>query len=125
LKKLIERGLSIKDYGILTCDLLKQIDMIQEIIKNRQDEVELIWDYEPVDFKFKKLGMKKLLLFDLDETLIHVERIDDPTYQSLVKGPQNNAPKVEIKVMEPETNTEIVVSFYIRPFTMQCLKQAN
>ena len=27
-----------------------------------------------IDFKFKKKGFKKLLLFDLDETLIHIWR---------------------------------------------------
>jgi predicted HAD superfamily phosphohydrolase YqeG len=29
---------------------------------------------ERIDFKFKKPGFKKLLILDLDETLIHVKR---------------------------------------------------
>ena len=31
-------------------------------------------DQQKIDFKFKKKGFKKLLIFDLDETLIHVKR---------------------------------------------------
>lgn len=46
--------------------------MVKEIVERQR--IEKIKDEEKIKLKFKKKGFKKLLLFDLDETLIHVKR---------------------------------------------------
>ena len=44
-----------------------------------QTEYQEFPDAQKIDFKFKKKGFKKLLLFDLDETLYHIWR--DPNQE--------------------------------------------
>lgn len=72
MSQLIEKGLPLKNYQQLTTDILHQVWMIKDILS------DLPYDPMPeerkINFKFKKPGCKKLLLFDLDETLIHLQR---------------------------------------------------
>jgi hypothetical protein len=46
--------------------------MVKELISGPKNRYELIPEEVKIKFKFKKKGFTKLLLFDLDETLIHV-----------------------------------------------------
>lgn len=48
--------------------------MIKDIIANQTSPIEPLPEDQKIKFKFKKKGFNKLLLFDLDETLIHVRR---------------------------------------------------
>lgn len=50
--------------------------MVKEITEKQKNKIERMKDEEKVKLKFKKKGFKKLLLFDLDETLIHVKRTE-------------------------------------------------
>ena len=67
-----------------------------------------------IELKFKKPGMKKLLIFDLDETLIHCLR---------TKTPQRT-PDVYLNI--PLANgTSQKYPFNVRPYTKQILTLAN
>ena len=71
-----------------------------------------------IDFKFKKKGFKKLLLFDLDETLIHIWG-RDPTQE------EGFHPDIQIPILDPETNEIEYFGLSIRPYVRDCLKYAN
>jgi hypothetical protein len=69
-----------------------------------------------VDFKFKKPGFDKLIIFDLDETLIHslIER-DDMEDSGGSDG--------DADLVDPDgDNTPRRHGFAIRPFALDCLK---
>ena len=68
--------------------------------------------------------MKKLLIFDLDETLIHVKRRLVGEDDGDDSG-SDFEPDVEIPVYDPHTEVNITASFSIRPFTKECLEFAN
>ena len=51
--------------------MFRQIDKIKWLIED--NEVTPMPQDKMIEFKFKKSGFKKLLIFDLDETLIHVK----------------------------------------------------
>jgi len=53
-------------------DMFKQIHMVKDILVNQVEPYKPIPQEGKMNFKFKKSGFNKLLLFDLDETLIHV-----------------------------------------------------
>jgi len=74
LAKILKKGLSVKEYMKMTGDIFKQIHMIKDIFENQDEPYLPLEEDEKMNFKFKKPGFKKLLLFDLDETLIHVKR---------------------------------------------------
>ena len=67
-----------------------------------------------------------MLLFDLDETLIHVKRTgygdDDDDDNS---NEECFEPEVEIPVFDPNTGIHISASFSIRPYARRCLAFAN
>jgi phosphoserine phosphatase len=74
----------------------------------------------------KKTGFKKLLIFDLDETLIHCEREEE-----LSEDPNEDedefkfVPEVYIDIMTPDSEEVVKTGFTIRPFALECLKAAN
>jgi len=74
--------------------------MIKDIFSNQKKEFEPLTDDQKIKFKFKKKGYKKLLLFDLDETLIHVKRkqygVDDSECTD-----DSFLPEVEIPILDP------------------------
>mgnify|MGYP001117285906 CR=1 FL=1 len=76
-------------------------------IKNQlQRDYEELPEFKKFDFKFKKQGFKKLLIFDLDETLIHVKRsIDDDGVQD-ENVDQGFEPEVEIEGIYDKTTGE-------------------
>ena len=67
-----------------------------------------------IDFKFKKKGMKRLLLFDLDETLAHCMRQEKPERPPDVR--------LDIKL---QSGKVIQAGFNIRPFTYKLLEAVN
>ena len=67
-----------------------------------------------VELKFKKAHCKKLLIFDLDETLSHCVRRPNP----------NLKPHVHIDVVDPKGITRRV-GFNIRPYTKEVLEFVN
>ena len=54
--------------------MFRQIYLVKELMKT--DYIELA-EEEKIPFSFKKPGFDKLVIFDLDETLIHVKRDKD------------------------------------------------
>jgi hypothetical protein len=57
----------------MTLRIYHSINFIKEI-----KELPTVPDSKRIDFKFKKPGFTKLIVFDLDETLIHTKRnLDD------------------------------------------------
>jgi TFIIF-interacting CTD phosphatase-like protein len=67
-----------------------------------------------VDLKFKKPHMKKVLIFDLDETLAHCVR----------KPREDMPPQVFLNVVDLRGQIRRV-GFNIRPFTQEVLEAAN
>lgn len=121
----------------MTLHIFHSINIIKQI-KERPE----IFDEQFVEFKFTKPGFKKLLIFDLDETLIHslIEREDlitDINNDQEVGGetPDNNNvlpsynfnPDIWIDLIDPEDSNHKVQKhgFSIRPYALDCLKQAN
>ena len=123
LTKILAKGLSVKEYSDLTSDMFIQLHMIKDIFENLEEPYEPIKQEEKIKFKFKKSGFKKLLLFDLDETLIHVKRsqIDADEYGS----EESFCPDIEIPIIDPNSHTAITASFSVRPFVKECLELAN
>lgn len=58
----------------LTGDMFRQLYMCKEIINNQVSTYKLLSKYEKLPIYAKKPGFNKLLVFDLDETLVHVDR---------------------------------------------------
>jgi CTD small phosphatase-like protein 2 len=67
-----------------------------------------------IDFKFKKKGVTKLLIFDLDETLAHCVRQEKPERPPDVR--------LDIKLQSGKT---LNAGFNVRPFTHQLLQAVN
>ena len=83
------------------------------------------------DFVFKKKGFKKLLIFDLDETLIHTKReeddVADKEYLVELYGEDfvNVIPDKYVDMTDPDTNTVIKSGFFIRPYLYDLLRAVN
>jgi hypothetical protein len=71
MKELVESPLKVSQYRQMTQDMFLQINKIKELM---QTEYHDLPEDSIIHFKFKKKGYKKLLIFDLDETLIHIWR---------------------------------------------------
>ena len=67
-----------------------------------------------VDLPFTKPGIKKLIIFDLDETLVHRVKNED------AKRKQD----VFVNIRLPSGNIA-PTGFNIRPYTIECLELAN
>lgn len=66
--------------------------------------------------------MKRLIIFDLDETLIHCQR------EELLEEDQSIdsfRPEIYIDIIAPETGESVKTGFTIRPYAIECLKAAN
>ena len=92
------------------------INMIKRI---RLPEIS---EEQKVPFKFKKEGFNKLIIFDLDETLIHCKR--EEYYEEIDYGETIFEPSESVNVTSPEGET-VATGFSIRPFALECLKKAN
>lgn len=83
-----------------------------------------------LNFKFKKEGFKKLLIFDLDETLIHSLRDQDENEEEFIYacGEESKMPKEMLQwvdITEPSTGETEKIGFYVRPFVQECLRAVN
>jgi CTD small phosphatase-like protein 2 len=67
-----------------------------------------------VDLPFTKPGIKKTIIFDLDETLAHCVRHENP----------NMPPDVHLDITTMSGKL-YKLGFNIRPFTRQCLEMVN
>jgi hypothetical protein len=102
----MQRGLEdshlpIKEYQKVVSDVFIQIAMVKDLLK-KYKYVERS-DDEKLDFRLKKPGFKKLLIFDLDETLIHVKRQDIPEESS--RDQKYFEPEVDLEVEDPYNET--------------------
>jgi Dullard-like phosphatase family protein len=100
--------------------------MVKYMLSDNHFSYQPLREEQKIKFKFKKPGFKKLLLFDLDETLIHVQRslIGDEEFENEGDQPFFE-PEVEIPVNDPYNNTFVRAGFSVRPFARQCLAFAN
>lgn len=102
--------------------MFRQIRLIKHLMQDNEGCEPLRPD-QKINFKFKKEGFKKLLLFDLDETLIHVKlntgANDD---QNNAAGDENFEPDIELPVYDLRTGElRTNASFSVRPYTKECL----
>ena len=89
----------------------------------KTDYIELA-EEQKIFFKFKKPGYDKLVIFDLDETLIHVKRDKDDIGMDDNNIDDDFEPEEEISVIDSD-GENIGASFSIRPFVKECLEFAN
>lgn len=75
-----------------------------------------------IDFKFKKDSAKKLIIFDLDETLIHCQREELLTEED---DAFKFNPDIWIDIETPFTGEVVKTGFTIRPYALECLREAN
>ena len=69
---------------------------------------------------------KKLLIFDLDETLIHCEREELLTESNDDTDDEFKfVPEIYIDIVTPESGEVVKTGFTIRPYALECLKMAN
>lgn len=66
------KSLVVSAYKEMTLRIFHSINFIKQL-----KEFPPIPESQKVDFKFKKPGFDKLLIFDLDETLIHTLRSEE------------------------------------------------
>lgn len=122
---LSDSPMKVSDYRKITRDMFRQIYLIKQLIED--NEVTELLDEQKIDFHFHKPGFKKLLLFDLDETLIHVKinqgANDD---QNNRVGDENFEPDIEIPIYDPVSQIYMTCAkFSVRPYTRECLAFAN
>ena len=67
-----------------------------------------------IELKLKKKGINKLLIFDLDETLAHCVRQENP----------NQPPDVRLNI-DTQSGKVLNVGFNIRPHTKEMLEEVN
>lgn len=89
------------------------------IIKQLDPEVYKV--EKSIDFKFKK-NRKKLVIFDLDQTLINLERELQPGEDFKTLIGESSIPLVWIDIVTPSTGECIKTGFSIRPYAIECLK---
>eukprot|EP00347_Sterkiella_histriomuscorum_P019224 403342466 len=125
--------LSAQMYKNMTIHIFSQINYIKKI----QGKPDLS-DEQFINFKFKKPGFKKLLIFDLDQTLIHSPR-DQHDQEEAEKVENLNLdqeslkdadfvkfiPETYVSLIDPENGDTYQTGFSMRPYALECLQQAN
>jgi CTD small phosphatase-like protein 2 len=68
-----------------------------------------------------------LLIFDLDETLIHCEREEllTESNESETDDQFKFKPEIYIDIKTPDSDEVVKTGFTIRPYALECLKAAN
>ena len=107
------------EYGELDCYMIREFTIhILQAINFLQGLEPIPWEEvasRQVNLKFtkRKQGIKKLLLFDLDETLAHC-----------VRGEPECEPDVRLQITTPN-GQKVWANFNIRPYTHEMLKEVN
>jgi hypothetical protein len=86
----------------MTLRIFHSINFIKQI-----ESFPCIAEANKIDFKFKKLGFTKLLIFDLDETLIHTKRdLEELEEAQLfqIYGGQIADPEEWVEMCDPDTD---------------------
>ena len=78
------------------------------------DDEEIRSRQVTLDLQKRHLGIDKLLLFDLDETLAHCVRTENPEQE----------PDVQLQI-RLQSGSKFKASFNIRPFTDEMLREVN
>ena len=119
-------SLKLSVYKDVTLRIFQTINIIKEI-----EVFPRVPELLRVDFKFKKKGFKKLLIFDLDETLIHTKRdeddVDDVEFLVELYGEDfvNVVPDVWVDMVPPDDDMVIRSGFFIRPYLFDLLRASN
>ena len=105
----------LSNYKELTLRIFHTVNFIKNL-----GELPAIPEEKKIDFRFTKRGFDKLIIFDLDETLIHSIRDDG---EELTKNlvPHHQA----VLIHDPEAGEHFLNEFYIRPHLTTCLKEVN
>lgn len=82
-------------YKNMTLHIFHSINIIKQI-QDRPNVSEL----QKIDFEFKKEGFKKLIIFDLDETLIHCQR-EELLSEEDEEDPYKFVPQTWVNIVSP------------------------
>ena len=66
-------------YKDMTIRIYQTINLIKQI-----EQFPTVPDLVKIDFEFKKKGVKKVLILDIDETLIHTKRDEDDVDEEML-----------------------------------------
>lgn len=116
-----DRSLKVSVYKEVSLQIIQAINVIQQI-----KEFPAIPEDEQIDFKFKKAGFKKLLIFDMDETLIHSKRDEEELEFDAMAESYDAEP--DFAVQMEATNGEYGMfsqGVFVRPYLLECLRAAN
>lgn len=93
-----------------TIHIFQSISVIQNIEPITFDQLQT----RMIELPFTKPGIKKTIIFDLDETLAHCVKTENPLRPS------------DVKLTIPTAKgLKVTVGFNIRPFTQECLEMCN
>ena len=113
----------VSAYKEMTLRIFHSINFIKQL-----EEFPEIPEDKKIDFKFTKPGYDKLLIFDLDETLIHTirseEELEEGEYTDLYGG-KNICGEIVVELLEPGYDEPFLSEFLIRPFVKKCLEMVN
>lgn len=102
LLELEMKGLQGHVYMELLVHIYQSINFLQCLKISEEDILE-----RQIEVHFKKPGITKMLLLDLDETLVHCVKKPNP----------NRTPDVKVDITTPNGNVIKDVGFNIRPLT--------
>lgn len=118
-----QQALKVSVYKEMTLRIFHSINFIKQI-----PAFPPISEERKIDFAFKKPGFTKLLIFDLDETLIHTKRDFDELEESQLKqiyGDKCREPEEWVEMCEPDQTSNFEQGFFKRPFLKECLRAVN
>ena len=88
--------MKVSVYKDISIQIIQAINIIQQI-----KQFPAIQPEEQIEFKFKKSGFNKLLIFDLDETLIHSKRDDNELEFDELEEHYNVEPDLFVQMESP------------------------